>query len=161
MSGTGPGRIKLWQVRSSRKPRPSSSGKRSLPVMAELCRPPPGPLAAGLNNPRGGPLLAHPLLPLPRSTPVRLRSVRRPFTPSQPQGPYRLPHRVRDCLTSALTPYRNRDAALTLAVFIGRFWSIPSRVLTAFPIDRRELADRPDLGLTEAQVRGATRALER
>src|SRR4051812_34230127 len=38
---------------------------------------------------------------------------------------------------------------------------MPSRVLTAFPIDRRELADRPDLGLTEAQVRGAIRALER
>jgi hypothetical protein len=106
-------------------------------------------------------LLAHPLLPLPRSAPVRLRSVRRPFTPPAPQGPYRLPHRVRDCLTSALAPYRNRDAALALAVFIGRFWSIPSRVLTAFPIDRRELADRPDLGLTEAQVRGAIRALER
>src|SRR3954465_15477092 len=38
---------------------------------------------------------------------------------------------------------------------------MPSRVLTAFPIDRRELADRPDLGLTEAQVRGAIWALER
>jgi hypothetical protein len=32
--------------------------------------------------------------------------------------------------------------------------------VSAFPIDRRELADRADLGLTEAQVRGAIRALE-
>ena len=32
--------------------------------------------------------------------------------------------------------------------------------VSAFPIDRRELADRTDLGLTEAQVRGAIRALE-
>src|SRR5688500_6889889 len=32
--------------------------------------------------------------------------------------------------------------------------------ITAFPIDRRALANRSDLGLTEAQVRGAVRALE-
>ena len=60
----------------------------------------------------------------------------------------------------ALTPARNRDAAFTLARFLARFWSTPSRLLTAFPIDRRALANRPDLGLTEAQVRGAVRALE-
>ncbi len=42
----------------------------------------------------------------------------------------------------------------------GGFWSTPSRITSAFPIDRRELADRVDLGLTEAQVRGAIRALE-
>jgi hypothetical protein len=48
-----------------------------------------------------------------------------------------------------------------LAVFIGRFWSAPGRIERAFPIDRRALANRPDLGLTEAKVRGAIRTLER
>ena len=45
-------------------------------------------------------------------------------------------------------------------MFLGRFWSTPARLLSAFPIDRRELADHADLGLTEARVRGAIRALE-
>src|SRR4051794_24047170 len=101
-----------------------------------------------------------PLLPLPRPARTRVRSLRRPFTPSKNAGPYRLPHDVWDHLVSALAPARNRDAALALAVFLARFWSTPSRITSAFPIDRRELADRVDLGLTEAQVRGAIRALE-
>src|SRR4051794_22387937 len=101
-----------------------------------------------------------PLLPLPRPARARVRSLRRPFTPSKNAGPYRLPHDVWYRLVSALAPARNRDAALALAVFLGRFWSTPSRIMSAFPIDRRELANRPDLGLTEAQVRGAIRALE-
>jgi hypothetical protein len=105
-------------------------------------------------------LSVQPLLPLPRPTPVRLRSIRRAFTPSPCAGPYRLPHDMRDRLTSALVPFRNRDAAFALAVFLGRFWSTPSRLLTAFPIDRRELADHAALGLTEARVRGAIRTLE-
>src|SRR5215207_10754504 len=83
--------------------------------------------------------MAHPLLPFPRPAPRRSRGVRRPFTPSPHAGPYCLPHDVRDCLTSALAPYRNRDAAFVLATFLGRFWSTPNRLLTAFPIDRREL----------------------
>src|SRR5215212_5381668 len=91
----------------------------------------------------------------------RLRGVRRPFHPSTDTGPYRLPHDVRDRLGSALTGYRNRDAAYALAVFVGRFWSAPGRIEQAFPIDRRALANRPDLGLTEAKVRGAIRTLER
>jgi hypothetical protein len=45
-------------------------------------------------------------------------------------------------------------------VFLGRFWSTPARLLTAFPIDRRELAEHPALGLTEARVRGAIGTLE-
>ena len=101
-----------------------------------------------------------PLLPLPRPFQARVRSLRRPFTPSRTAGPYRLPQEVWDRLVSALAPARNRDAALALAVFLGRFWSTPNRLVSAFPIDRRELADRADLGLTEAQVRGAIRALE-
>src|SRR4051812_31722455 len=101
-----------------------------------------------------------PLPPLPQPARARVRSLRRPFTPSKNAGPYRLPHDVWDRLVSGLAPARNRDAALALAVFLGRFWSTPSRITSAFPIDRRELADRADLGLTEAQVRGAIRALE-
>src|SRR5215212_11154052 len=101
-----------------------------------------------------------PLLPLPRPARARVRSLRRPFTPSKNAGPYRLPHDVHDRLVAALAPARNRDAALALATFLARFWSTPTRLVSAFPIDRRELADRADLGLTEAQVRGAIRALE-
>src|SRR3954453_4133077 len=103
--------------------------------------------------------MAHPLLPLPRPPSARRRYSRRPFTPSQ-AGVYRLPHNVRDRLTGALTAYRNRDAAFALAVFLARYWSTPARLLTAFPIDRRELAEHAALDLTEARVRGAIRALE-
>src|SRR4051812_5522503 len=101
---------------------------------------------------------AHPLLPLPRPS-TRRRGSRRPFRPSQ-AGVYRLPHGVWDRLVSALAPARNRDAAFALATFLGRFWSTPARLLAAFPIDRRELAEHAALGLTEARVRGAIRALE-
>src|SRR4051812_47451722 len=104
--------------------------------------------------------VVQPLLPFPRRAPRRSRGVRRPFTPSPCAGPYRLPHSVRDRLAAALTPFRNRDAAFTLAVFLARYWSTPARLLAAFPIDRRELADHAALGLTEARVRGAIRTLE-
>src|SRR3954468_15207953 len=100
-----------------------------------------------------------PLLPLPRLPSIRRRGSRRPFTPAS-AGPYRLPRDVRDRLATALVPFRNRDAAFTLATFLGRFWSTPARLLAAFPIDRRELAEHAALGLTEAQVRGATKTLE-
>src|SRR3712207_4475408 len=105
-------------------------------------------------------MLVQPRLPHVLVQQPRQRSVRRSFHPSQGQGPYCLPHAVRDRLTAALKPYRNRDAAFALAVFLARFWSTPSRIIDAFPIDRRELADRPDLGLTEDKVRGAIRVLE-
>src|SRR4051812_3843408 len=103
--------------------------------------------------------VAHPLLPLPRPPSSRRRSYRRSFAPSQ-AGVYRLPYDVRDRLAAALAPYRNRDAAFALATFLGRFWSTPNRLLSAFPIDRRELANHVALGLTEARVRGAIRTLE-
>ena len=105
-------------------------------------------------------MLVQPRLPHVLVQQPRQRSVRRSFHPSQGQGPYCLPHAVRDRLTADLKPYRNRDAAFALAVFLARFWSTPSRIIDAFPIDRRELADRPDLGLTEDKVRGAIRVLE-
>lgn len=98
-------------------------------------------------------------LPSPSRRP-RLRQVRRPFHPTPAQGPYRLPHDVRDSLAAALQGYRNRDAALTLATFLGRFWSAPKRLLEAYAIDRRALVAHPELGLTEARVRGAIKTLE-
>src|SRR4051812_4705754 len=90
--------------------------------------------------------MAHPLLPLLRPSSTRRRSSRHPFTPSPCDGPYRLPRDVRDRLTGALTAYRNRDAAFALAVFLARYWSTPARLLIAFPIDRRELAEHAALG---------------
>jgi hypothetical protein len=96
-------------------------------------------------------------LPLVRP---RTRSSRQSFTPAQGRGDYRLPHDVRDRLATDLAPFRNREAAFALAVFLARFWSMPARVLGAFPIDRRALAGHRDLGLTEGRVRGAIRVLE-
>ncbi len=101
------------------------------------------------------------LLAFARPLAARVRSVRRNFSPSSDvRIPYRLPHDVRDRLALALTPFRNRDAAFALAVFLARFWSVPSRVASAFPIDRRALADHDSLELTEARVRGAIGTLE-
>src|SRR5829696_7831242 len=91
-----------------------------------------------------------PMLPLPRQV-SRHRETPRP---------YRLPQTVRDRLEVTLGPFRNRERALALATFLGRFWSMPGRVALPFPIDRRALADRADLELTEGEVRGAIRTLE-
>jgi hypothetical protein len=101
---------------------------------------------------------AQPMLPLPRAIPAR--RARRLFHPTPPAGPYRLPHGIRDRLVTALAPFRNREAAFALAVFLARFWSMPGRVALPFPIDRRALAGHTELGLTEARVRGAIRILE-
>jgi hypothetical protein len=91
---------------------------------------------------------------------ARVRSVRRPFRPSQGRGPYRLPHDIADRLRESLAPFRNRDAAYVLAVFLARYWSTPGRISGSFPIDRRALADHAELGLTEKRVRSAIRTLE-
>jgi hypothetical protein len=91
---------------------------------------------------------------------VRTRHGRRPFHPSQGRGPYRLPHEIADRLRESLVPFRNRDAAFTLAVFLARFWSAPGRIVESFHVDRRALADHADLGLTEKRVRSAIRTLE-
>src|SRR3954454_15404143 len=96
----------------------------------------------------------------PQAPRARLRHVRRPFTPSEGAGPYRLPRDIRDWLLMALASFRNRDTAFQLATFLGRFWSTPTRITSAFPIDRRALMDRSDLGLTGAKVRGAIKTLE-
>jgi hypothetical protein len=106
------------------------------------------------------PAPAQPVLAFARPLADRQRNVRRPFHPSHPAGRYRLPQDVRERLSAALASFRNRDAAFALAVFIARFWSAPGRVVEAFTIDRRALADRDDLELTEARVRGAIKTLE-
>lgn len=87
--------------------------------------------------------------------------VRRPGSPWAPTaaGPYKLPRVVQDRLTVALAGFRNREAAFTLAVFLARFWSAPRKLLAAFPIDRRALAEHEALRLTEARVRGALTVL--
>src|SRR3712207_7645551 len=87
------------------------------------------------------------LLPIARPLATRVRSVRRPFRPSTGQGAYRLPHDVRDRLTAALRPFRNREAAFSLATFLARYHSNPDRLLCGFMIDRRELPARPELKL--------------
>src|SRR4051794_28834715 len=73
---------------------------------------------------------------------------------------YRLPHEIRDCLLAASAAFRNGNQAVALATFLARFWSTPRRISQSFPIDRRALANRSDLGLTEARIRGAIRVLE-
>ncbi|WP_147023586.1 hypothetical protein, partial [Microvirga aerophila] len=105
-------------------------------------------------------LVAQARLPLVLPMQARARRVRRPFHPSQGEGPYRLPREIRDRLAAALMPFRNREAAFSLAMFIARFWSAPGRIVEGFVMDRRELADRDDLRLSEAKVRGAIRVLE-
>src|SRR3954454_14980204 len=93
---------------------------------------------------------------------ARTRSVRRPFTPSGAIGSYRLPRSIQERLAASLTGFRNREAAFTLAVFLARYWSAPGRIERAFPVDRRALAEKAvSIDLTEAQVRGAIRTLER
>jgi hypothetical protein len=105
-------------------------------------------------------MLVQPRLPLALAPKPRERRNRRPFHPSQGEGPYRLPRDAHERLTVALASFKNREAAYALAVFLARYHSAPSRIVDAFPIDRRVLADRPDLGLTEDRIRGAIRTLE-
>src|SRR4051794_23492258 len=49
---------------------------------------------------------------------------------------------------------------MALATFIARFWTAPRKLGLPFMLDRRALAPVEALGLTEARVRGAIRALE-
>src|SRR3954452_6201874 len=60
-----------------------------------------------------------------------------------------------------LKPLRNRDVCMALASFVARFWSAPRKLGLPFVLDRRALAPVEALGLSEARVRGAFRALER
>jgi hypothetical protein len=105
-------------------------------------------------------MLVQPRLPLVLAQRPLQRRIRRPFHPFQGEGPYRLPRDAHERLTVALASFKNREAAYALAVFIARYHSAPSRIIDAFPIDRRALAGHPDLGLTEDRIRGAIRTLE-
>src|SRR4028118_273061 len=67
------------------------------------------------------------LLSFARPLAARVRSVRRPFRPAAGEGAYRLPHDVRDRLTAALAPFRNRGSAFALAAFLARVWWGPGR----------------------------------
>ncbi len=119
------------------------------------------PLWRVLTRPEGEPVPAvQHLLAIARPLAVRVRSVRRPFRPSPGEGPYRLPREVRDRLTSALAPFRNREAAFTLATFLARYHSHADRLLQAFAIDRRALLGHADLDLTEKRIRSAITTLE-
>ncbi|KMO13891.1 hypothetical protein SQ03_20865 [Methylobacterium platani JCM 14648] len=73
---------------------------------------------------------------------------------------YRLPRSVADRLETALRGRKNAAACFALATWLGRFWSAPRRLLFSFPVDRRAIAGREDLGLSEARVRGALAVLE-
>lgn len=96
-----------------------------------------------------------------RPPPRRSGASQRPFVPMPAPGPYKLPTAVLGRLTATLQPFRNRDAAMVLAVFLARFWSAPRRVALAFPADRRALARHAALDLTEDRIRGALATLER
>lgn len=89
------------------------------------------------------------------------RHRQRPLRISEGIGPYRMPKAVREPLERLLAPFRNAEAAFSLASFLGRFWSAPNRLETPFPVDRRALANHGALDLTEAEIRGAILTLER
>ena len=72
---------------------------------------------------------------------------------------YRLPRAVADRLETALRGRKNAISCLALATWLARFWSSPRRLLCAIPVDRRAIANRDDLGLSEARVRGALAVL--
>lgn len=73
---------------------------------------------------------------------------------------YRLPRGIAARLDAAVAGRRNAGAVRALALWLGRMWSAPRRLLYAFPVDRRAIAGRDDLGLSEARVRGALAVLE-
>lgn len=106
----------------------------------------------------------NPFVSAPKSSPLSkpiLRARRRPFQAPANDGPYRLPKAVLDRLEGSLAPFRNAEAAFALATFLARFWTAPNRLGTPFPADRRALAAHQLLGLSEAEIRGALKTLER
>src|SRR3954454_1818816 len=92
--------------------------------------------------------------------PLQRRS-RRKFIALGQNGPYRLPRAVQEQLEKSLKDFRNADTAYALAVFLGRFWSSPTRLDLPFPIDRRALSAHRDLDLSEAKIRGSIKVLGR
>ena len=87
-----------------------------------------------------------PLFPILKFGPFQKppqRRRQRPFRVAATDGPYRLPKAISD------------------RVPVGRFWSAPNRLEMPFPIDRRALTNHRALGLSEGEIQGAIRTLER
>lgn len=72
---------------------------------------------------------------------------------------YALPRRISEQLEGALTGCPYKTEVMSLATFLGRFWSLPTKLQMAFHVDRRALAGRADLGLSEKRVRRALETL--
>jgi hypothetical protein len=161
MSGRAGNVDQFGDVDIPESPMPRQAESDHFPQRRSRARQAPSPIS-GPHQPEGEPMPAvQSLLPFARPLATRVRSVRRPFHPgSRDPVSYRLPHDIRDRLAASLAPFRNREAAFALAVFLARFWSVPGRVSGSFPIDRRALTDHQDLQLTEARVRGAIKTLE-
>lgn len=97
----------------------------------------------------------------PSTCAPHITSTRRrlPWAPAS-VGRYRLPREIEGRLVAAVSDLRNREAVYALAVFLGRFHSAAGRLERPFAVCREALADHPELGLTEARVRGALAVLE-
>lgn len=92
---------------------------------------------------------------------LRPMGVKQFTPPTDETSPFRLPKSVRRAVCVALSPYRSRDTAFRLLSFLARFWTHPTRLERSWPVDRRGLANHRLLGLTEGEVRGALRTLEK
>ena len=90
---------------------------------------------------------------------IRIRHVQAAFRPKD-EGSYRLPEAVRDRLTTALKPCRNRHAAFALATFIGQLQGSPAHAYEIFHVPRTSFAAQKELGLSENMVRAAVTTLE-
>lgn len=90
---------------------------------------------------------------------IRTRHVRAGFHPKD-EGTYQLPEAVRDRLTAALKPCRNRHAAFALATFIGRVHGNPAHVYEVFHVPRSSCATQRELGFSESMIRAAIMTLE-
>lgn len=96
------------------------------------------------------------------TVPVSGVSTRAPrYVPTRHCGTYRLPPSLIDLLGSRLRAFKNAQSANQLAVFLARMNAGPRRFGRSFPIDRRALADHPDLHLSEDRIRGAITTLEK
>ena len=156
-----PGRIIVWRHDPPRKAGASVKRKTSFFVdggALSACAP---PLATG-HRPEGERMLAvQPRLPLVLALQPGRGRVRRPFHPiAGGEGPTA----CRATCRTASRPLWRRSATerrpSPWRVFLARFWSAPGRIVEAFPIDRRALADHGELDLTEKRIRGAIRTLE-
>ena len=84
------------------------------------------------------------------------------FEPSDDAAsPYRLNKNVRRAAIAVLRHFPSRESAYRLLTFLGRFQAHPENLGRLFPVDRRALANHEALGLSENQVRGGLKVLEK